>query len=608
MSEKEDLGPSKIEAPVSRHIPYWRIVADQGAVTQDVIDHPYPGSGTEEDPYSITWIPDDPRNPMQFSPVKKWFITMMVAIATLAVALVSSAYTGGVAEIEKEFGIGSEVATLGVSLFVLGFAVGPLLWAPLSEMFGRQVVFFGTYMALTAFNSGSAGAQNIWTLIILRFFAGSFGASPFTNAGGVIADMFSAKERGVAMSLFAAAPFLGPVLGPIIGGFLGMNAGWRWVMGFLGAFSGFVWILGSLLVPETYAPVLLRRRAERLSQLTGKVYKSKLDIDQGRTTLQAAFKTALSRPWVLLFKEPIVLLLSLYMAIVYGTLYMLFAAYPIVFQVYRGWNQGIGSLPFLGIMIGMMAAVAYSIMDNKRYVKTEANHGGFAPPEARLPPCMIASIAIPVGLFWFAWTNYPSIHWMASIAAGAPFGFGMVLVFLSIMSYLIDTYTIFAASVLAANSVLRSVFGAVFPLFTTYMYQDLGIHWASSIPAFLALACVPFPFLFYKYGPAIRTRCKYAAESDAFMRKMLQQVKKGPEPEPETEALKDEEAYDRREAPAPEVSDDSESDSHVDELPNIHQTRSRASTVRTVASQTNKSIYDANPYDIDRVNTRESFK
>ncbi|THD00448.1 hypothetical protein EYZ11_000012 [Aspergillus tanneri] len=576
MAEKEDYGPSKTEAPASNKIPYWRLVVDQGVVTQEVIDFPYPGSGTEEDPYAITWIPNDPRNPLLFGPFMKWFITMIVAIATLAVALVSSAYTGGVTEIKREFHIGNEVATLGVSLFVLGFAVGPLLWAPLSEMFGRQVVFFGTYLALTAFNCGGAGSQNIQTLIILRFFAGSFGSSPFTNAGGVIADMFSAKERGVAMSMFAAAPFLGPVLGPIIGGFLGMNAGWRWVLGFLGAFSGFVWILGSLLVPETYAPVLLRRRAERLSKITGKVYQSKMDQDQGRTTLKSAFRTALSRPWILLFKEPIVFLLSLYMAIIYGTLYMLFGAYPIVFQLHRGWNQGIGSLPFLGIMIGMMAAVAYSILDNKRYIKVEAKYGGFAPPEARLPPCLIASITIPVGLFWFAWTNYPSIHWIVSILAGAPFGFGMVLVFLGIMSYLIDTYTIFAASVLAANSVLRSVFGAVFPLFTTYMYNDLGIHWASSIPAFLALACVPFPFLFYKYGPAIRTRCKYAAQSDAFMRKMLQQLKEqaGPDPEPE----KEEENYDRTEAPAPDFSDHSdESDSNVEELPTIHQIRSKAS-------------------------------
>ncbi|KAE8366077.1 major facilitator superfamily domain-containing protein [Aspergillus caelatus] len=593
------------ESPMSRKIPYWRMVMDQGAVTQEVIDHPYPGSGTEEDPYAVTWLPNDPRNPMQFANSTKWFITMLAAISTLAVALVSSAYTGGVAQIRQQFHVGTEVSTLGVSLFVLGFAIGPLLWAPLSEMFGRQIIFFITYLALTAFNCGSAGSQNIQTLIILRFFAGSFGSSPLTNAGGVIADMFSAKERGVATSLFAAAPFLGPVLGPIIGGFLGMNAGWRWVMGFLGAFSGFVWIVASLLTPETYAPVLLRRRAERLSKITGKVYLSKLDIDQGKVSLKQAFGTALSRPWILLFREPIVFLLSLYMAIVYGTLYMLFAAYPIVFQMVRGWNQGVGSLPFLGIMIGMLAAVAYSIIDNKRYVKTDEKHDGFAPPEARLPPCMVASLAIPIGLFWFAWTNYPSIHWMACVAAGAPFGFGMVLVFLSILTYLIDTYTIFAASVLAANSVLRSVFGAVFPLFTTYMYSDLGIHWASTIPAFLALACVPFPFLFYIYGPKIRLRCKYAAESDAFMRKMAQQIKQQQgEPEDKEQEL----AYDRTEAPGVEVSDssDDESGSHVGELPPVQQIRTKSS-VRTAGSA-RQSIYDGNPYDIDRVHTRESFK
>lgn len=381
-------------------------------------------------------------------------------------------------------------------------------------------------------------------------------------------------------------------------------------MGFLGAFSGALWIIGGLLVPETYAPVLLRRRAEKLSEITGKVYESKLDIDQGKVNLKESFKIALSRPWLLLFREPIVFLLSLYMAIVYGTLYMLFAAYPIVFQQVRGWNQGVGSLPFLGIMVGMIGAVAYSIYDNKRYVKVEEEHGGFAPPEARLFPCLIATVTIPVGLFWFAWTNYPSIHWIVCIIAGAPFGFGMVLVFLSIMNYLIDAYTIFAASVLAANSVLRSIFGAVFPLFTTYMYEGLGIHWASSIPAFLALACVPFPFLFYKYGAAIRTRCKYAAQSDAFMRKLQEQAQQPAESDQE----EPEGVFDRTEAPAPEpeVSDDnnSETDSNVDQLPNAQQIRSYAQSTassRTAGSR-RQAAYDANPYDIDRVNTRESFK
>lgn len=147
---------------------------------------------------------------------------------------------------------------------------------------------------------------------------------------------------------------------------------------------------------------------------------------------------------------------------------------------------------------------------------------GGAAPEARLPPAMIGSLCIPFGLFIFAWTNYPSIHWIVSIIFTAPFGFGMVLVFLSIMNYLIDSYTIYAASVLAANSVLRSMFGAVFPLFTTYMYDNLGIHWASTIPAFLALACVPFPFLLYRYGPAIRKKCKFAREAAEVMGEIKQ--------------------------------------------------------------------------------------
>lgn len=584
-------------------IPYWRLVIDQAGVTTEVAEYEYKGSGTAEDPYLVQWIPNDPRDPMLFSTGKKWFITMTVALATLAVALVSSAYTGGIAEIIQEFRISQEVATLGVSLFVLGFAIGPLLWAPLSEVFGRQLLFTVTYAALTAFNAGSAGAQNAWTLLILRFFAGAFGSSPLTNAGGVIADMFPASQRGLAMALFAAAPFLGPVLGPVIGGFLGMTEGWRWVMGFLAIFSGVLWILATLMVPETYAPVLLRKRAAKLSAMTGKHYISLTDHKRGKVTLGTALKTALLRPWILLFKEPIVLLLSIYMAIIYGTLYMLFAAFPIVYQKNRGWNSGIGGLSFLGIMVGMLLAIGYTIPANKRYVKIEKEHGGFAPPEARLTSAMIGSVALPIGLFWFAWTNSPSVHWMVSIAAGVPFGFGMVLVFLSVMNYLIDAYTIFAASVLAANSVLRSLFGAAFPLFTTQMYDALGIHWASSIPAFLALACVPFPFLFYKYGPAIRARCKYAAQSDAFMRGLQE----GQGETTDDAEKQDDLAGGQSEELGHETSDDDIST--IADEPIYTRTRSRADSRRSVRTNASgrRLSYQGNPYDIDRVNTRDSF-
>lgn len=324
------------------------------------------------------------------------------------------------------------------------------------------------------------------------------------------------------MTVFASAPCLGPTIGPIVGGFAGESIGWRWVEGIMAIFTGVLWIFGSLTVPETYAPVLLRQRAKALSAETGHVYLSILENRQGKTTPSATFKKALSRPWVLLFVEPIVLILSIYMAILYGTLFMFFGAFPIVYQQGRGWSQGIGGLAFVGGAVGMILGVIYAILDNQRYARLDSAHNGQAPPEARLPPSMLGAILLPVGLFWFAWTNFPSIHWVVSIIAGAPFGFGMVVIMLGGMNYLVDSYTVYAASVLAANAVLRSLCGAAFPLFTSQMYNMLGIHWASSLPGFLTVACLPFPFLFYKYGEKIQMRCKYTAQAHQIMQQMRQ--------------------------------------------------------------------------------------
>ncbi|KAH8422254.1 uncharacterized protein LDX57_000012 [Aspergillus melleus] len=190
------------EVPQSTKTPLWRLIFDQGALTQPVIDHTYQGAGTDEDPFVINWLGTDPRVPMKYSAVARWLITFLVGIATMAVALVSSAYTGGIVEVVTDFRV-SEVAILGISLFVIGFAVGPLIWTPLSEIYGRRYIFIASSFGLTACTAGSAGSQNTWTLIILRFFA-----------GGAIADCFPAISRGLASGLYCAAPFLGPTLGP----------------------------------------------------------------------------------------------------------------------------------------------------------------------------------------------------------------------------------------------------------------------------------------------------------------------------------------------------------------------------------------------------------
>ncbi|KAK0618762.1 Efflux pump FUB11 [Lasiodiplodia hormozganensis] len=469
-----------IESERPAAVSHWRLLADQALVTPHVLSSSFHGQGTETEPFIVEWDDHDPRNPQGWAKWYKWIITVVVAITSLAVSFCSSAYSGGIADIIRDFDISREVAVLGLSL------------APLSELYGRQIIFFVTFGAYTAFNAGAAGSQNIETMLILRFLAGSFGSSPLTNAGEVIADMFEAEERGLAMCVFSIAPFMSP--GLVIGGFLGETAGWRWLEGLMAIFSGALWIVGTLAVPETYGPVILRKRVEKLARMTGKHYRSIVDYDRGKMTFQKVLNKSMRRPWALLFREPIVLLLTIYLAIVYGILYMLFGAFPVVYQQYRQWTQGVAGLPFLGVAIGMVVSMLYNILDNRRYIQVvKANHG-YAPPESRLPPSIVGSFALPVGLFWFAWTSGASVPWPASVAAGIPFGFGMVLVFMGIINYLVDLYTIYAAK--------------------------LGIYWASSLAAFLALACLPFPWLFYKYGYAVRVRCKYAAQAEKFAREM----------------------------------------------------------------------------------------
>lgn len=192
-----------------RTISFWRLMADQHVITQEILSHEYAGSGTEDDPHVVSWLPVDPRDPMQFPMARKVLVVLMTGFATLIISLASSAYSGSISGVIQYFGISDEVATLGLSLYVIGFAVGPLLWAPMSENIGRQIPFFFSFLLLSAFCAGCAGAQNIQTLLILRFFAGAFGSAPLTNAGGVVSDMFTSRQRGLALCLFASTPYAG---------------------------------------------------------------------------------------------------------------------------------------------------------------------------------------------------------------------------------------------------------------------------------------------------------------------------------------------------------------------------------------------------------------
>ncbi|CAH0034465.1 unnamed protein product [Clonostachys rhizophaga] len=217
---------------------HFRLVLGHMDISHNVLRHPYRGEGTAESPFLIEFLPEDPYNPMEFPSWIKWSITFVLAVASLAVAFASTAYSTGIEDIMEQLDVSSEVAIIGLSLFVLGLAVGPVFCAPLSEEYGRQYLFITTMAAHhVTFNAGAAASRNIETLIILRFFAVVFGAAPYTNSNAVLAGIFPASQRGVAMTFFGAAPFLGPALGPIAGGFLGAAGGWRWIQGLMAIFT-----------------------------------------------------------------------------------------------------------------------------------------------------------------------------------------------------------------------------------------------------------------------------------------------------------------------------------------------------------------------------------
>ncbi|KAK7696785.1 hypothetical protein SLS64_014213 [Diaporthe eres] len=458
----------------------------------------------------------------------RWLVAALNAFATLAMTFASSAYTSSVSNLERELAVSSETAFLGTSLFVLGFALGPLVWAPLSEAFGRRPVFLATYGAFVACNVVAALPDNIFVIVVFRALAGALGSSALVNSGTVVADMFSLADRGRVSAVFSGAPFLGPVLGPIVGGFLSQSSGWKGVGVLIAGVTGALWMLYYFLVPETYAPVLLRLRAALLTRTDprGKVFQSRMDKAKGVKSTGELLRTSMVRPFLLLFSETIVSILSLYMAIIFGAMYMMFAEFPIVFQQGFGLSPGFSGLAFLGIAIGMVFALVYMLFQNKAYIKVaKASPGGRAPPETRLGPARLGAVMAPIGLAIFAVTNSPEFSFILPVAGTVPFGFGMVIIFLSLLNYLVDTYTVYAGSAIAAATAIRSIFGAVFPLFTKIMFEKLGVHAGAAVPAALAVICVPFPFLFIRYGKQIREKAKFATEARALALKMMGQPK-----------------------------------------------------------------------------------
>ncbi|PBP27685.1 MFS general substrate transporter [Diplocarpon rosae] len=464
----------------------------------DTEGHDVEGQTREKDSFDVGWDggDSDPLNPRSLSLARKWLVVLIISASSLCVTCASSIYTSTYGQITKEFHISRILATLGLSLFIMGLGLGPMLLGPLSEFYGRRPIYLVSFSMFLIWLIPSAVAQNIQTMLIARFLDGLSGSAFLSVAGGTVGDMFNREQLQLPMLIYTASPFIGPSLGPLIGGFINQYTQWRWTFYALLIWAGANLGMIMLFVPETYHPILLRNKARKLRKETGDE-RWMSSMDRNTKSIPRTIGLSLLRPFQLLFLEPMVLNLCLFSAILLGILYLFFGAFPLVFQGNHGFTLSETGLSFLGIFVGMVLGLATDPIWHRNYARLirqreeQTGEMGGSEPEYRLPPSIMGAVLVPCGLFVFAWTT-------------------TLLVFSGIFTFLVDAYPLYAASSLAANSFARSSFGAAFPLFGIQMYHKLGDQWATSLLAFLTLAMAPFPYIFFVYGKRIRGTSRFA--------------------------------------------------------------------------------------------------
>lgn len=455
----------------------------------------------------VTFTVGDPENPHNWPMWIKWFYTGLLSMSVICAAYGSSCLATGLPTINEKFGVSTEVSTLSVSLFVIGFGVGSMFWSSLSEqpIIGRRLVYFVSYGLYVIFNIPCGLAKNIGTVLVCRFLCGVFSSSSLAIVGASLVDLHN-ETRGLAIAFFSFCPYSGPVLGGIVNGFISVNTGRYELMIWVNmAFAGVMWIIISC-IPETYAPTILRKRAARMREETG---NPKIMTEQEATpmSLKEIVNTHLLRPIKFIVQEPALVIVCGYIMLIYSLLYAFFFAYPVIFESLYGFKDDKIGLMFIPILIGAALAVLTTVLLEQNYKKICIRRT--PTPEDRLIGAMMGSPFPCIALFILGATSYKHIIWVGPASSGIAFGYGMVLIYYSLNNYIIDTYAKVAASALGTKVITRLCGGAAFPLFTTQMYDGLGLQWASWLLAFVSLAMILIPFLFYIYGKSLRAKlCK----------------------------------------------------------------------------------------------------
>lgn len=453
---------------------------------------------------------DDPKMPLNFSAARKWVIVWALAAITFMSPFSSSVLAPAIEYINKDFHNSNPTnGPFPVSIYLLGYATGPLFLAPLSEIFGRAGVLTSSNIFFCLWHIGCALSPTLGLLIAFRFAAGIGGSGCMTLGGAIIGDIFPIEKRGIALSIWALGPLVGPTVGPLTGAFIAESIGWRWSFWIVLIPSAIITLILAIFLPETNHKVLLQRKTKRLNkELKRTDLRTCYDgSESGKLSQLTILRTGMLRPLKMLIFAPMIFIQSLYVSFIYGSVYLMYNSIPPTFETRYGWSTGISGLVFISIGVGYMVGLwAFSMLSDRTVVRLTKANGGAFKPEFRLTIMIWYSFLCPLAFFWYGWSAQMKTHWIVPIVGLFPLGFGVIGVFMPTQAYIIDAYPSYAASGIAAFTVLRSVIAAFLPLCGPVLFDNLGVGWGSSILGFVGVAMIPIPIVIFKFGARLREK------------------------------------------------------------------------------------------------------
>jgi DHA1 family multidrug resistance protein-like MFS transporter len=458
---------------------------------------------------------DDAENPQNFSFWKKASVLSLILLYTTGVYMGSAIYSPSIPGVMERFGVEIGAASLGLSMYVLAYGIGPLLFSPLSEIpiIGRNPPYIISYAIFVILTVPTALVDNFAGLVVLRFLQGFFGSPCLATGGATLQDIYSLIKLPYVLSLWALSATVGPAVGPVISGFSVAAKNWRWSLWEMLWMNAPIFLALFFFLPETSSANILLRRAQRLRKLTGNQnLKSQSEIDQANLSPRAVAVEALWRPFQLMLLDPSIAFTAVYTAIIYGIFYSFFEAFPLVYNEMYGFNLGELGLTFLSVTVGVIISIAWYWWYIYYIVEPSIRANGLGAPERRLIPALFVTFLVPIGLFLFGWTARSDIHWIVSCIGIVITTIGIFLIIQCIFLYLPLVYPQYAASLFAGNDFARSALAAGAIHFSYPLFHNLGVDRGISLLGGLTVGCSVGVYVLFFLGEKLRAKSRFAAK------------------------------------------------------------------------------------------------